>query len=148
MTVEQMSAHVEKLALEHNIKIEGISPDDNTKHAFMGVLKQGYSTYKTRSIQINPVVDEETYLIALHEIGHIVSEDEHKLQEMIQKNLVLGSLALLTGDLNQFEELAKVDHMLEITGEAYASSWALKNALEVTDYMKKLTLTAFLSHAL
>jgi hypothetical protein len=60
MTVAEMAIHVEELCRQHALTVE--------YRDRVG----GYAIKRRRKIVIRPIKSERTYVIALHEIGHIV----------------------------------------------------------------------------
>jgi len=63
-TIAQMAAHVEKLVKEHKLKTKGSN-------------RGGRAWHKSKTISIPPVKSLVTYLLALHEIAHVVYPKAH-----------------------------------------------------------------------
>lgn len=75
--------HVATLASEHRITITHDAADFGNKvldaylMATLCGVPFGYSDPKNRRICIRPVVDDVTYAVAMHEMGHILHPDGH-----------------------------------------------------------------------
>lgn len=63
------AAHVEQLATEGGVLVAAVLPHEERWKSM--------AVPPAKFIQVAPVTDEETYAIALHELGHCLAEDGH-----------------------------------------------------------------------
>lgn len=83
----------------------------------LGPSQRGWADYEKRGVKIPAIKDEFTYLLSLHEIGHIVSMDE--------------CLERRGGEY--YEKVSAVDR------EAIAWTWALDQSLIPVDLLDRKT---------
>jgi hypothetical protein len=142
----RMKSHVETLAKQHNITIL-IGEHRERSYDFLP-QGQGRACVANRQIQIHEVVDEKTYVIALHEIGHIVNEDLHGIEELIGKAIFLGMVAFLSHNDDLFDKAYTIHKQIVIEAELSAHAFSAREAIEWTETMNTSSFNAFMSYVL
>jgi hypothetical protein len=114
---ERFAQHIIDLGKAFNVLVAVVHGLDRKK-AGAGMM------FGSRGIAIAPVVDDETYAIALHELGHLLSP-----MGMLQHEMT--PMALASG--HQF--VTERDVKLQLEEEYAAWDWARHYALEWTPAM-------------
>lgn len=128
-TANELGFHVAQLALAFNVHLDvhPNMPPDKAAAGFDPATQQ-------RAIRIAPIIDETTYVVALHELGHCLAP--------------LGFLHLeMSKTFRMTNQLATTrDVLLQLEAEYAAWDWAQHHALEwtpVMEYVKRMTLGSY-----
>lgn len=100
----RLNQHAIDLAVRHGLTVQ------------RSTNSGGWAVQETRTISVPPVVSEETYAVALHEIGHVVSPD---------------------ADSRQYRNFVEGDALHSLDGELGAWRWAYKHAMVWTLEMQE-----------
>ena len=71
--MNKLAAHVEELTGRFKIKVKKL-------RAVRGASLVGYAEPEDKVILISPVRGEISYIVALHEIGHVVGEGNNRME--------------------------------------------------------------------
>jgi hypothetical protein len=131
-TLRQLVEHLAALALQHNITLDviaGMKPERALARAGINPF-----TRQTvgRRIQIAPVTEESTYVVALHEMGHLVAPN--------------GMSGTSVGMARSVRDIQSI-----LRAEQAAWDWAKENAIEWSVAMeqnKQMSLGAYEDWAL
>lgn len=145
ITVAMMKDHIHQLLVEHNIQAGGAKECLEMTGKDLTVHKGGAIINK-RIIFIQGLETEEDYFAALHEIGHIVTNDIEHFDEL---HNVLSHSILLAEEMRDAERLVQglqLMDRLKINAELDATDWARKNALVWTNRMLEFAVIGLASH--
>lgn len=144
LTIQEMSDHVNSLLVEHNIEV-------GSKEQYLELTGQelrpnnGIAFAAKRIIFIWGVRTEREYFTALHEIGHIVTDDEDHFDQY--KQLLIAAIDhCKRAHSLKLLELINLKGELEIRWEIAASDWAKSKAIEWTKSMDELAVYALKTH--
>jgi len=107
MEMNRFRAHIEKLADKHGVAVlmdPSLPPEG------------GIAFGELRAIAVSPVMDETTYMVAMHELGHVLAPGGH---------------GIVDANLSPIKKVAA-----RMDQEDAAWAWARANALEWTDLME------------
>lgn len=135
---KKFALHIMELAAAFKVRLI-VVPDLPPERATSGVLRNELDGTMTTAIKIAPVMDETTYAVALHELGHSIDPLGHVTH-------VEGSLTMRnTGMLASIRDVR-----LRIEAERAAWAWARHYALEWTDVMsmvETMAMRTYVKHA-
>lgn len=145
LTILKMKDHIRELLDEYRITA-GTAEECFNRTGKTLQNSGGISIPTERKIFI-PEIDSEThYFIALHEIGHVVINDQHEFDDMRQDLRQVVQLALCAKLLPEIEKGIQLLRTLEIQVEFMATAWAQDNALKFTEEMKITAAKALMTH--
>lgn len=140
MTTSKLAQHVTELCAAFGVHLL-VRPEMRPDEAAAGTLRadNDLPVAQRRCIRIVPVIDESTYAVALHELGHCLSP-------MGSVNTTEGSRTMR--ETNRVSTLRDVRLQLEEEHAAWA--WAQSYALEWTplmQYVQDIALASYIEVA-
>lgn len=125
VSVQQMAAHVRRLARHHAITIGPVA-----HRCTCGTCpfnpEGGEALTESREVNIPPVTTAARYAVALHEIGHIVVDDEGRGYGPDEPSLAF---------LDKYNAAVTADYVRALGNERDAWDWAEAHALTWTPEM-------------
>ena len=127
-----MALHIQELCAEHKITVKYQSLDD--------ITPSYYANQKTKVIMIRPTKNTGYYVSALHEIGHLVGENQSMDNDLIEKEIGAWKYAMeqaivWTDTATRIMKRALMSY--GVTETQYAGIWAdLLTNLQVTTVSK------------
>jgi len=145
LTIQMMRNHISNLLLDYNIHTGDAALCLRMTGADLKLAK-GMANFEHRHVFFLPIDSDRDYYGALHEIGHIVTNDTAHFDTYSQILRRAIYVANQIDDKEKREIGIQLLTELRLTCEQAAMDWARQNALEWTDAMTDYAVESYATH--